>query len=134
MCHLFYSKGQMPTFNATCDFGKSLMRCAHIRVLSFHSPILVWVFFCLVFLCSCVLSSIQLFVSPWTVGHQDPLSIKFSRQEYQSRLPFPSLGYLPNPGIKLVSLASLALTGRFFTTETLGKPLHYKYFFLRNTQ
>ena len=41
----------------------------------------------------------------------------FSRQEYWSGLPFPSLGDLPNPGIKPVSLVSLALAGGFFTTH-----------------
>ena len=36
----------------------------------------------------------------WTEAHQAPLSMEFSRQEYWSRLPFPSSGDLPNPGIK----------------------------------
>ena len=54
----------------------------------------------------------------WTVAHQVPLSMGFSRQEYQSGLPFPSPGNLPDPGIKL---ASAILTGRFFTTEPSGK-------------
>ena len=39
-------------------------------------------------------------VTPQTVGHQAPLSMGFSRQEYWSRLPFPSARHLPNPGIK----------------------------------
>ena len=38
--------------------------------------------------------------TPWTVAHQGPLSMGFSRQEYWSGLPFPSPGDLPNPGIK----------------------------------
>ena len=38
-----------------------------------------------------------------------------SKQEYRSGLPCPSPGYHPNPGIKLVFLMSLALSGRFFT-------------------
>ena len=38
--------------------------------------------------------------TPWTVAHQAPLSIKFSRHEYWSRLPFSPPGDLPNPGIK----------------------------------
>ena len=46
------------------------------------------------------LSPVQLFVTPWTVAHQALLSIGFSRQEYWSRLPFPSPGHLPSPGIK----------------------------------
>ena len=40
------------------------------------------------------------FVTPWTVVYQAPLSMGFSRQEYQSELPFPSPGDLPDPGIK----------------------------------
>ena len=37
---------------------------------------------------------------PWTVAHQAPPSMGFSRQEYWSGLPFPSPGDLPNPGIE----------------------------------
>ena len=40
---------------------------------------------------------------PWTVASQAPLFMGFSRQEYWSRLPFPSPGDLPNPGIKVKS-------------------------------
>ena len=49
----------------------------------------------------CVLSHVQLFVTPWTVDHQAPLSMKFFRQEHWSGLPFPLPGDLPDPGIKL---------------------------------
>ena len=45
-------------------------------------------------------SHAQLFVTPWTVAHQAPLSMRFPWQEYSSRLPFPSLGGLPDTGIK----------------------------------
>ena len=38
--------------------------------------------------------------TPWTVAHQPPLSMGFSRQEYSSGLPFPSPEDLPNPGIE----------------------------------
>ena len=44
------------------------------------------------------LSHVQLFATSWTVACQAPPSIGFSRQEYWSGLPFPSPGYLPNPG------------------------------------
>jgi len=37
-----------------------------------------------------LLSRVQLFMTPWTVAHQAPLCMGFSRQEYWSRLPFPS--------------------------------------------
>ena len=45
----------------------------------------------------------------------------FPGQEYWSGLPFPPLGDLPDPGIKLASLRFPALAGRFFTTAPLGK-------------
>ena len=45
-------------------------------------------------------SRVRLFATPWTVAHQAPLSMGFSRQEYWSGLPFPSPGHLPDPGIK----------------------------------
>ena len=63
----------------------------------------------------CVLSHfsrIRLFVTPWTIGRQAPLSTGFWRQEYWSGLPCPPPGDLPNPGIEPVSPA---LTGRPFT-------------------
>ena len=66
----------------------------------------------------CVCSScVQLFVTPWTVACQAPLSMGFPRQECWSGLPFPSLGDLPDPRIKPVSPA---LAGGFFTAEPLG--------------
>ena len=46
------------------------------------------------------LSHIWLFVTPWTIAYQAPLSMEFSRQECWSGLPFPSPGDLPNPGIE----------------------------------
>ena len=61
----------------------------------------------------CSLNCIQLFVTPRTIACQAPLSMRFSRQEYWSGLPFPSPGDLPNPGIKPVFLVSLALTNGF---------------------
>ena len=46
------------------------------------------------------LSCVRLFVTPWTVAHQAPLSMEFSNQEYWSGLPFPSPADLPKPGIE----------------------------------
>ena len=54
------------------------------------------------------------FVTLWTVGHQAPLSMGFSRQEYWSGLLFPPPGDLSHPGIEPASLVSPALTGGFF--------------------
>ena len=53
----------------------------------------------------------------WTISHQAPLSMGFSRQEYWSGLPCLSPGDLPNPGMEPPSLMSPALAGGFFTTS-----------------
>ena len=58
-------------------------------------------------------------LTPWTVAHQAPLSMGFSRQEYWSGLPFPSPGDLPKPGIKP---RSPALQADALTSEPPGKP------------
>ena len=75
---------------------------------------------------ACVLSHVRLFGSSWTVAHQAPLSMEFSREEYWSGLPFPSPGDLPDPEIKLASLASPALAGRFFATVARGEAFLHK--------
>ena len=64
----------------------------------------------------CVLSCfihVQLFVTPWTVARQAPVSMGFSRQEYWSGLPCPPPGNLLNPGIKPT------LIGGFFTASSI---------------
>ena len=66
-----------------------------------------------------LLSPVQLFVTPWTVAYQAPLSMEFSRQGYWSGLPFPSPEDLPNPGIKP---RSPALWADSLLSEPLGKP------------
>ena len=68
-----------------------------------------------------MLSCAQLFATPWTVAHQAPLIMGFSRLEYWSGLPFPTPGDLPNPGIEQTSPVAPALAGRFFTTAPPGK-------------
>ena len=47
-----------------------------------------------------LLSRVRLFVTPWTVAYQLPLSMGFPRQEYWNGLPFPSPGDFPDPGIE----------------------------------
>ena len=46
------------------------------------------------------LSHVRLIATLWTIAHQAPPSMGFSRQEYWSGLPFPAPGDLPNPGIE----------------------------------
>ena len=67
------------------------------------------------------LSRVRLFVTPWTVAHQAPPSLGFSRQEYWSGLPLPSPGNLPDPGIEPRSptLQADALTSELVKNPTL---------------
>ena len=74
-----------------------------------------------VYMYACVLSHfshVQLFAMLWTVAHQAPLCMGFSKQEYWSGLPFPPTGDLPDPGIEPASLASPTLV--LYHWEALG--------------
>ena len=68
-----------------------------------------------------MLSHVWFFATPWTVAHQAPLSMGFSRQEYWSRLPFPPPGDLPNPGAEPTSPVSPALQVGSLPTVPPGK-------------
>ena len=64
-------------------------------------------------------SRVRLFETLWTIAHQAPLSMGFSRQEYWSGLPCPPPGDLPDPGIEPMSPA---LQVNSLPTEPPGKP------------
>ena len=68
-------------------------------------------------------SRVHLFVTPWTVARQAPLSMGLSRQEYWSGLSFPSPEDLSNPGIEP---RSPALQADSLPAEPQGKPLCFK--------
>ena len=70
------------------------------------------------YMCMCT-QSCSILCDPVTVACQALLSMEFSRQEYWRGLPFITPGDIPDPGIKLVSLSSPALAGRYFTTNTM---------------
>ena len=63
-------------------------------------------------------SCVQLFMTPWTVAHEAPLSMGFPKQENWSGLPFPSPRDLPDPGIEP---GSLALQADCLPSESPGK-------------
>ena len=65
-------------------------------------------------------AGVRLFATLWTLAHQAPLSVEFSRQEYWSGLPFPSPGNLPNPGVEP---RSPELQAEPLPPELLGKPI-----------
>ena len=64
------------------------------------------------------LSCVRLFVTSWTVAHQAPPSMEFSRQEYWRGLPFPSPGDLPHPGVEPGSPASWV---QFSSVQSLSR-------------
>ena len=68
-------------------------------------------------MCLCACSVVSDSVTPWTVEHQGPLFMEFSRQEYWNGLSFPTPGDLLDPGFEPMSPA---LVGRLFL---LGSPL-----------
>ena len=67
----------------------------------------------------CVSCSAQLFVTPWTVAHQAPLSMDFSGREYWSGLPFPS----PENHYPGIEPGPSTLQADFLLPEPPGKPL-----------
>ena len=79
------------------------------------------------FACACMLSRlsrIRLFVTPWTLTCQAPLSMGFSRQEYWSGLLWPPSGDLSDSGSEPVSPTSPALAGEFFTSWATWEVLY----------
>ena len=76
--------------------------------------------------CVCTHAQAQLcltLATVWTVAHQAPLSMGFSRQKYWSRLPFPPLGDIPNPGIKPTS-SCVSCIGRWFLYHWATREAH----------
>ena len=71
----------------------------------------------------CVLSRVWLFVAPWTVAHQAPQPMEFSREDTGVSCLFLLQGIFVDPGIKPTSLESPELAGGFFTTEPPGDDL-----------
>ena len=71
-----------------------------------------------------VIQTCPTFCDRWTVAHQAPPSMGFSRQEYWSGLPFPSPGDLPNPGIEP---RSPTLQADALTSAPPGKPSIHTY-------
>ena len=85
------------------------------------------------YVCHAVLSlfsRVRLCAAPWTIAHQVPLSMGFSKQECWSGLPCPPPGALPDSGIEPVSLMSLGVAGGFFTFSATWEAWTYVYLWL----
>ena len=67
-------------------------------------------------------SRVWLFVTPWTVAHQGPWSMGFSRQEYWSGLPCSPLGELPNPGTEPMFSVGFCTGGSSLLLSHQGSP------------
>ena len=76
-------------------------------------------------MCSQSLSCVRFLTTSWTLAYQGPLSMKFSRQECWSGLPFPIPGNHPDPGINPEIILPPTLAGGFFTTVPPRKPGMY---------
>ena len=80
--------------------------------------------------CVCVFSSSVMsdsFVTPWTIAHQAPLSMGFSRLESWSGLPFPPPGDLPNPMMKPTLSLALRYLGSPFIGYSIRKKCIFSY-------
>ena len=103
-----------------CTFSHTHLSCltdslCNLRNMTFQAIVHV-----ITYVCACMLSHfshVWLFVIPWTIAHQPPLPMGFSRHEYWNGLPFPPPGDLFIPGIKSMPFMSPVLTGRFFTAS-----------------
>ena len=73
---------------------------------------------------ACILSRVRLFATLYTVAHQAPLSMQFSRQEYWNGLPFPTPGTFLTQGSNPHVLCLLSLAGGFFITVPPWKPYY----------
>ena len=99
-----------------------------LAICNFSGYVNPWFWESEVCVCVCVymlsrFSCVWLFVTPWTVARQSPVSMGFSRQEYWCVLPLPPPGNLPNPGIEPTFPVSPTLAYGFFTLVPPGKPI-----------
>ena len=81
----------------------------------------------------CHFSHVWLFATLWTIGHQAPLSMGFSRQEYWGVLPCLPPGNLLNLGTEPASLMFYALAAGFFTSSATWEAPCWVYTYLHTS-
>ena len=113
---------QLSSSSSSAELKLTVILPDHFEAIAqFSCHCCFWEISVCVCVCVCVksLSHVRLFTTPWTVAHQAPLSMGFSRQGYWSGLSCASPGDLPNPGIKP---GSPALQADALSSEPPGKP------------
>ena len=100
-------------------FYSWVFHCLDIFSFQYWIEVMILDFLALFLVLVKSLSRVRLSATPWTVAYQAPPSMEFSRQEYWSGLPFPSPGYLPDPGIEP---GSPTLQADALSSEPPGKP------------
>ena len=124
VCFLFHLKHKILTKEIVLEWRTSKGKCPVIvigEITNIEISGVIWGWFVCVCVCVCVCVFAQLCLTlcdPWTLTRQALLSMGFSRQEYWSRLLFPTPGDLSDPEIEPVSPA---LAGTFFMTSTTWK-------------
>ena len=114
--HLFWL--YYPSLECSFVLNPSPIDIHQCRVL----PKTQWILRCFSFLKCQPLSYVQLFVTPWTVAHQAPLSTGFFKKEYWSGLPFPSPGISPTLESNLCLLVSCIGRWVLYHQRHLGSP------------
>ena len=115
----------LPLMHKSLNLGDPrifLASLSQLYLFDFSILFLPLLFFFLIFVKSMSCSVMFDSAIPWTAAHQSPLSMGFPRQKYWSGMPFPSSGYLPNPGIEPRSPALQAVS---LSPEPPGKPFFF---------
>ena len=103
-----------------------------VVIFVLHAKLSLYIYIC-IYLYACMLSHfscVQLFVTLWTVAHQAPLSMGFSRSEYWSELPCPPPCYLPASGIEPKSPVAPTLQADSLSLSHQGSPCVYIYIYI----
>ena len=103
-----------PLIRILITLNSDALKCPYFNLIIYEDS---YFFFFFVFSIS-TLSCVWLFVTPWTIAFQVPLSMGFPRQGYWSGLSFPSPGDLPGSGSESASPVSPAMAGRLYNCAT----------------
>ena len=107
----------VPTLFSFCTW----YRAGHLQNVCIYMYMCICIKMCV---CAQSLSPVWFLATPMDCSPPNSSVHGISQKEYWKRLPFPTPQDLPDSGIESATLESPALTGRFFTTEPLGKHVY----------